>query len=256
MTRLLALVLVGLCASACAVQPEPPALVIAGEGAYADVMEAMGSPPLDDALASRLANQRLYGGGRGGALGPMRVRKATNHGCANLVIHVAPAAVLQPFAAYSRPAEFYPLERWPTGRDEVLRQASEAIGVKGDDSTPVVEQLWRFKVPDRDWSFVLAILHSAGDWEKTATGEIGDIDALFLFRESGGTLTLLDKIVWVVETDDGWRVLPEPMALATNPFDGRIELFVQYRFYEGYQVTVFDIGDGRLQSRGGAVCSF
>lgn len=79
---------------------------------------------------------------------------------------------------------------------------------------------------------------------------------MLLFREDRGALTLLDKIVWVVETDDGWRVLPEPMAVATNPFDGRAELFVQYRFYEGYQVTGFDISDGRLQPRSGALCSF
>lgn len=69
-------------------------------------------------------------------------------------------------------------------------------------------------------------------------------------------MTLLDEIVWVVESDDGWRVLPEAMAVATNPFDGRTELFVQYRFYEGYEVVAFDISDGRLRRRSEAVCSF
>lgn len=154
MTRFLALILVGLWASACTVEPDSPALVIAGEGACADAMEEIGAPPLDDAMALRLANQRFYSGGRGGTLGPIRVRQATNHGCANLVIHVAPAAVLQPFVAYSRPAEFHPLERWPTGRDEVLRHSSKAVGAKGGGKELVVEQIWRFRLPDRDRSFV------------------------------------------------------------------------------------------------------
>lgn len=228
--------------------------MIGGEGAYAAALEEPGRP-LGNDVHQRFVGVRYHSGGRGGSLRPIVVTDAGAMGCFEVSLTVRPDAPLQRFVAYSEPATFIPLERFPTARAEVARKAEPLIRAKGGTDELVPSEIWRFAPAQDEPPLVVATIHSANYLDPATAGDEGGFDAVALFREQEGTLTLLDGIVLLADPAIAVRVDATPVAAAINPFTGRADLFVDWMSFEYEKLAAYDISAGKLDERAGAECA-
>ncbi len=176
-------------------------------------------------------------------------------GCFEVSLTVRPDAPLQPFVAYSKPATFIPLERFPTARAEVIRKAEPLIRAKGGTDEIVPSEIWRFTPAQDEPPLVVATIHSANYLNPETAGNEGGFDAVALFREQEGTLTPLDGIVLLADPAIAVRVDATPVAAAINPFTGRAELFVDWTSFEYEKLAAYDISGDKLDERAAAECA-
>jgi hypothetical protein len=209
------------------------------------------------AEAQSVVGQPYYIGGQDGALGSARVTAIEGTGCnePEFTLVLATTAPRHLFVAYKDPVQFVPLARWPTAYGALAPQIEPVVRRDGGLGTVVIDQIWRFKAPGiRGYRFI-AVAHSVRDLEYPGFGQPGDFDGIFMFKEDAGEVSLLAHRSTVVESADGFRVLPFPFAAAIDPKDHRLELFVYFSYYEGEKVVGYDVSAGRLSERTQASCS-
>lgn len=125
---------------------------------------------------------------------------------------------------------------------EAARAVVADMGV--DDPDPTVGQVVRADVDGDGVAEVVVVAERLSDGG--LPGEAGEYSVVFLRRVRGGAVqnvVLADSIAGTgpdqTQAVDAYRV----GALADLNGDGRMEVVVHYRYYEGSGTTVFDLGD-------------
>jgi hypothetical protein len=247
-------VLLAICVAApCAA--EPPSPILMGEDSYVVALDVTGEPPIAYEAGPDFIGAQFHAGGRGGTLRPVVVTAYNEYSACKMALDVTPPVPLQKYAAYSRPATFIPLERFPTARQAVIQAVEPAIRAQGGTDAINPFEIWRFKPRADQVVLIFAAIHSANYLDPGTSGNPGGFDAIALFREEKGDVVLLDQVVWLDAVEDGTRMDPTAIATAINPFDGAIDLFVEVTSFEYVGYSVYDVTGGKLRERATGECS-
>jgi hypothetical protein len=239
---------------------DTPLTVVAGASdaageAYGEILVAMEVEIYTDPADGirHFVGNRFSAGGRDGPLGSFAVSEATPPDCGNTGLSFNPGPKQDFFVAYSEPAAFARLEPAPTLRDAVVTSAQFPIRAAGGKGEIVAYAIWRFTPPGAETALVFTTIRTP-NYRNDSWGNPDGFDAIVLFRENGGILSVLDSKVWRA-APDSLSMEMDAMAVAINPSTKGTELFVRYRSFEYNEYVSYDITDGMLDPRLDSECS-
>jgi hypothetical protein len=217
-----------------------------------------GEEPLSMEEAQSLIGQSYYIGGPGGTLGSTQVAGIDLAGACNnadYAIVLETSAPAEPFIASKKPLTFLPITLSPDARPTLVPQIQDFLRAEKIANGLIADDVWRFTTPAA--SYFLAVAHSPRDLDEGAIGRPGDFDVLLLFQERDGKPVLIGHDMTML-TDGGGklRAWPFPLAVTVDPADQRVEFFIHYLFYEGDEVTGYDLSHDRLEERTTGGCYY